>query len=244
MKKDFVHNPLEGNKPEMVFNLEECVGEAISIIVVHKDRPEYLNICLQSIAVNSRNNSYEIIVVDNNSGTETQAFLDEIAEQVKVIRNNKNSYWSEAINMGIQAADPKSKYFVFMHSDVVVLNPSWLDLFVNVSEANQSGMIGLEMSSYQLGNQRVDFIQEWCMLVSRAGYEKISPWPASLPMIGHAFIMTIKAQLAGLKPQVMENNLAHHYKIFGLDVNDYERMTEEAHKMLPKVYQQTHAKLV
>jgi len=244
MEAKVPYNPLEGNKPEMVFNLEECVGESISIIIVHKDRPEYLNICLQSIAVNSRNNSYEIIVVDNNSGPETQAFLDEINGQVKVIRNNRNAYWSEAANIGVQAADPKSKYFVFMHSDVVVLNPSWLDLFVNVAEANNSGMIGLEMSNYQLGNQRVDFIQEWCLLVSRAGYEKISPWPVNLPMIGHAFIMTIKAQLAGLRPQVMENNLAHHYKIFGLDVNDFERMREDTQRILPKVYQQTHAKLV
>ena len=62
---NYLHNPLEGNKPELVFNLNESVHEAISIVIVHKDRPEYLNICLQSIAVNSANNSYEIIVVDN-----------------------------------------------------------------------------------------------------------------------------------------------------------------------------------
>lgn len=50
------------------------VEDSISIVIVNKDKPEYLNICLQSIAVNSSNNNYEIIVVDNASGPETQAF--------------------------------------------------------------------------------------------------------------------------------------------------------------------------
>lgn len=236
------HNPLEGNKPDLVFNLEDCVGEAVSIIIVHKDRPAYLNLCLQSIAVNSRNNSYEIIVVDNASGPETQSFLDEIQEQVKVVRNPKNLFWSEAANLGVQASDPRSKYLIFMHSDVVILNPSWIDLFVNVSEANQAGMVGLQMGSYQMGSQKVDFIQEWCMLMSRSGYNKIGPWPNALPLIGHAFIMTIKAQISGLRPQVMQNSFAHHYSIFGVDVNDYEELTEKAYKLLPKVYQQVQAK--
>ena len=242
MTASHVHNPLEGNKPDLVFNLEDCVGEAVSILIIHKDRPSYLNLCLQSIAVNSRNNSYEVIVVDNASGPETQAFLDEIQEQVKVVRNPKNLYWSEAANLGVQASDPRSKYLIFMHSDVVVLNPSWIDVFVNVAEANQSGMVGLQMGSYQMGNQKVDFIQEWCMIVSRDGYNKIAPWPNNLPLIGHAFVMTIKAQLAGLKPQVMQNNVAHHYSIFGIDVCDYEELTEKAYKLLPKVYQQVHAR--
>ncbi len=43
------HNPLEGNRPELTLNLESNSDEQISIIIVHKDRPEYLNICLQSI---------------------------------------------------------------------------------------------------------------------------------------------------------------------------------------------------
>lgn len=244
MNSKFVHNPLEGNKPELIFDLNDAIGEAVSIIVVHKDRPEYLNLCLQSIAVNSKNNHYELIVVDNNSGEETQAFLDEIQDEVKVIRNKKNLFWSEAINIGVQESDQRSKYLIFMHSDVVILNPSWIDLFVNVADANNSGMIGLELGSYFMGSQKVDFVQEWCMLMSRSGYNKIGPWPAQLPMIGHSFIMTIKAQLAGLKPQVMKNNLAHHYKIFGLDVNDYEKMTEDAYKLLPKIYHQTQTQMV
>lgn len=239
---NYLHNPLEGNKPELVFNLNESVHEAISIIIVHKDRPEYLNICLQSIAVNSANNSYEIIVVDNNSGPETQAFLEDIQNDVKVVRNDKNNYWSHALNQGIKAANPHTKYFIFMHSDVVILNPSWMDLFVNVCEANTSGMVGLETSSYFINGQKIDFIQEWCMMMTRDGLNKIGMWPEQLPLIGHSFIMTIKAQINGLKPQVMKNNLAHHYKVFGVDVNEFDRMNDEAAALLPRIYQQAQSR--
>src|SRR3954471_11505742 len=112
------YNPLEGSRPEFTINLHDGSEEQVSIIVVHKDRPEYLNICLQSIAVTSFNNNYEIIVVDNGSGRESQDFLDDIKDEVKVVRNEKNLYWGPAASKGVAAADRNSKYIVFLHCDV------------------------------------------------------------------------------------------------------------------------------
>ena len=107
----------------------------MSIIIVHKDRPDYLNLTLQSIAVNSFNNNYEIIVVDNNSGEESQAFLNEIESDCKVIRNKENLYFSKAANIGAKHASPTSKYFIFLHCDVVILHPAWIDVLINISFA-------------------------------------------------------------------------------------------------------------
>lgn len=236
---NYVHNPLEGDKPELVLKLNESVNEAITIIVVHKDKPDYLNMCLQSIAVNSANNSYEIVVVDNNSGPETQSFLEEIEKDVKVVRSNKNLYWSASVNAGIKAANPNTKYFIFMHSDVIILNPSWMDMFVNVAESNGSGMVGIQTSNYVLNDNKIDFIQEWCCLISREGINKIGMWPEELPLVGHSFIMTVKAQIHGLKPQIMANTIAHHYRIFGINVNDFDRIKNQAEALLPKIYKQS-----
>ena len=154
------YNPLEGDRPELSVKLHENTDEHVSIIVVYKDRPEYLNICLQSIAVTSFNNNYEIIVVDNGSGQESQDFLDEIDGEVKVVRNDKNLYWSAAANKGVQMADKNTKYFIFMHCDIVILNPAWIDLLINVSESQQSGFVGIDTQSYKMGDQKVDFLQE------------------------------------------------------------------------------------
>lgn len=236
------HNPLEGNKPELSINLHDGSEEQVSIIVVHKDRPEYLNICLQSIAVASYNNNYEIIVVDNASGVDSQEYLDEIEKEVKVIRCKENLYWGPAANKGAEAADKRSKYLVFMHCDVVVLNPAWLDLFINVSEAHNSGLVGVEMQSYYLQQQKVDFIQEWCMMVTRECWEDVGPFSPELPQIGTSFLFTMKAQQASYRPQVMRNPVCHHYRIFSLDINTFERETERTMSTLPKLLRQIQSK--
>ncbi len=239
-----VHNPLEGPRPEMSFNLHDGSEEQVSIIVVHKDRPEYLNICLQSIAVTSLNNNYEIIVVDNGSGQDSQDFLNEIEGEVKVIRNDKNQYWAKAANQGAKAADKNSKYLIFLHCDVVVLNPAWIDLLINVSESQDSGMVGVEMGSYFMQNQRVDYIQEWCCLITRDCMKECGPFPEDLPQVGGAFIFTLAAQTKGFKPQVIKNPICHHYKVFSLDFNEYERFTESAMTTIPRLMKEIQVKSV
>lgn len=238
------HNPLTGERPEFSLNLHDGSDEQVSIIIVHRNRPEYLNICLQSIAVTSFNNNYEIIVVDNGSDKESLAFLDEIEGEVKVVRNKENKYWSAAANQGVQAADKGSKYLVFMHPDVVVLNPAWLDLLINVSESQGSGFVGIDQLAYFMQSQKVDFIQEWCLLVTRDAWKDIGPWPEQLPQIGHAFIMTLRAQTRGHKPQVMRNPICHHYRVFNMDISDFERMTEKAMVDIPRLIRETQVQSI
>jgi len=235
MNKQHVHNPLEGERPQMVFDLQNSSEEQISIIIVHKDRPEHLNICLQSIAVTSFNNNYEIIVVDNASGKDTQDFLDDIESEVKVVRNDKNMYWSAAANKGVKMADKHSKYFVFLHPDVVILNQGWLDLLINVSESTGSGLVGVDMQSYFMNQQKLDFIPEWLMLVTRECWDEAGPFNEKLPLVGHSFLFCMAANQAGFKPQCMRNPIAHHYRIFGVDLNEFERMTEQAMVAIPQL---------
>ena len=233
------------NRNELKIDLAKAnIQDSVSIVIVHKDKPEYLNICLQSIAVNSINNNYEIIVVDNASGPETQTFLDDLEKDVKVVRNDKNLYFSAAANLGFRHANKNSKYVIFMHYDVVILNPAWIDLMINVAEANKSGFVGLESGQYMIGNQKVEFVQEWCLLTTRQCMEKIQLFPEQLPLVGNAFIATLRAQQEGFKPQVMKNNLVHQYKSLSIDVNTYEKLSEEALALLPKIVSQAQARSV
>jgi len=232
-------------KNEIKIDLAKAnVQDSVSVVIVHKDKPEYLNIALQSIAVNSINNNYEIIVVDNASGSDTQAFLDDLEKDIKIVRSDKNLYFSAAANLGFRHADKNSKYILFLHHDIVVLNPAWIDLIINVAEANKSGFVGVEAGSYFIGNQKAEFVQEWCVLLSRQCFEKIHGFPEQLPLVGNAFIATLKAQQEGFKPQVMKNNIIHHYKNFAIDVNTFEKLSEEAMALLPKIVSQTQSRSV
>lgn len=244
MSDTYVHNPLESpERPDLVVDLHDGTNEQVSVIVVHHEKPEYLNICLQSIHVMSNLNNFEMIVVDNASGPETQEYLDVLqAEGVKVVRNQENLYWSEAANLGVAAADKHSKYLLFMHSDTVVLNQGWIDLLVNISEARSSGMVGTQLGAYLISKQRIDFVQEWCVLMTRNCWNDIGPWPEELPMIGHSFIMTIRAQTKGYKPQAISNNIVHHFRAISYKPNELEKMSEKAMTLVPRLMQQIQAK--
>lgn len=237
-----IRNPLDAEeRPVLEIDLPDGSNEQVSIIVVHHERPEYLNICLQSIHVMSNYNNYEVIVVDNASSQETQDYLDVIEEEgVKVVRNKENLYWSEAANQGVAVADKNSKYLLFLHCDTVVLNQAWLDLLINVSEANEAGLVGTQMQSYLIQKRKSDFIQEWCLLMTRECWEDCGPWPKELPIIGNAFIMTLRAQVKGYKPQAMTNPIVHHYKAFSFDSPEvYNSASEKSMAIIPKLMQQT-----
>ena len=240
------HSPLDGPPAELSINLHDGSDEQIAVIIVHKDRPEYLNILLQSITVMSNNNNYEVIIADNSTQKESFEFLDDIKDEpgIKIVRNNKNIFWSAAANKAVQQASKNAKYFIFLHCDVVILHPGWMDSLISVSESQKSGMVGIETGSYFMQGQKVEFVQEWCMLITRECFEDVGPWPETLPQIGHAFIMTMAAQQRQWKPQVMKNNIAHHYKIFALDVNQYEQMVEKCLSELSTMIQQIQSRPV
>lgn len=241
-----VYNPLEGERPDLTLSLRDGTDEQITIAVIHKDRPEYLNMCLQSIAVTSINNNYEIVVVDNGSTKQDAIdYLEDLKKEpyIKVVRNEKNRWWSAAANQAAKAADKNSKYLVFMHCDVIILNPAWLDLLINVSESGSTGCIGIQKGAYKIQEQKIEYIQEWLLMVTRECWRDCGPFPEELPQIGAPFIFSFAANLRGYRPQVLDRvPIAHHYQIFSIDANDYEKMTEDAMTALPRLIRETQTK--
>lgn len=236
MKNITPHNPLEGHeRPEMSLKLRSTCDDKISIIIIHNDRPQFLNLCLQSISIASLNNDYEIIVVDNGSGPRTQAFLDQFENDgIKVIRNNENLYWTKAVNQGIRAADKNSQYYVVMHHDITVINPAWLDILVTIAQSNSCGIVGFDIRYYAFENQKSGFIDESCMLITRDCYKECGPFVEELPQEGSSFLFSLTAAKKGFNPQATKNNCVHHWKTFALDLSDWERIVGHARVVMPK----------
>lgn len=223
--------------PDLTINFDDGNNEKVSIIIVHsKDQPEYLSICVQSLYVNSHLNNYEVIVVDNGSGQETQDYLNALEQEgIKVVRNNKNIYWSEAANKGVSVADKNSKYFIFLHHDVVILNKGWIDAFINVATSANSGYIGVELASMYWNKVQSDYIPEYCLLISKECFEDIGPWPEDLPQLGHSYILTQRALKKGYSPQAMKNHICHHYKNFSLEPDEFKLLQEKAAPVMAKL---------
>lgn len=233
------HNPLEGSQPELVFDLStDSTDELVSVTVVHKDRPEYLNCCLQSFTNKSINSNYELIVIDQDSGKKSQDFLDAIEQNgVKVIRNKKNTWLSPAYNQGARAASPKAKYFLFMHCDNFILAPNFLDIMIGNSISKNSGLVGVGMPSYELGGQKVQYISDYFFLTSRKCYETCGPfYENELRLIGFSFIYSQSAAMNGFNPIKITQNVVHHEAVSAFSVSEYECMIEEAQPVIVREY--------
>lgn len=231
-----LHNPLDGPPPEFTFDFSSPEEDLTAIIIVHRDSASYLSMCLQSISITSMGSNYEIIIVDNGStDKESVDFLEGLPPDIKVIRNSKNLYWPAAANQGVASASKNAKYFVFLHSDVTILHPNWIDHLIGVTESEPCGMVGASTHMYRLGKQDVVFVEEWLVMFTRECFEAIGPWPEELPIIGHSFILTMKAVQEGFKPQAATTPLAHHWRINGFNVNEFEVIVEEAKLKIPKM---------
>lgn len=240
------HSVLDGDVPDLTVSLQDGTDEKIAITVVHRDRPELLNLCLQSIAVTSVNNNIEIIVVDNASTSKDAIdYIDFLEKEpdVKVIRNETNRWLAAAYNQGARAADRKTKYYVFMHQDCVVLHPAWLDMMIGIADQQGSGLLGFEEGTIQFDRQKLKYLQDWCLMMSRDCWRDCGPFAEELKQVGFTFLTTTAAGRFGYKPTTLNNmSLVHHYRAFSMDSSEYERMGEQSSILIPKLFREIQQK--
>ena len=95
-----------------------------SITILTYNNLFYNRICIDSIRKYTTENTYELIVVDNNSTDGTREWLKE-EKNIKVILNDENVGFPKACNIGL-AASEKENDILFLNNDTVV-TPHWLD---------------------------------------------------------------------------------------------------------------------
>jgi SAM-dependent methyltransferase len=106
--------------------LKRIRGEALpqfSIVIPVADQDESLQCCLAGLIENTLEESFEVIIVDNDSSDGTQDFIASLEGDLKVIGNETNVGFAWACNQGAQAAC--GEYLVFMDPEVVP-QKAWL----------------------------------------------------------------------------------------------------------------------
>ena len=94
----------------------------VSIILVNYNTYNLVLECIESIEKFTTKNSYEIIVVDNNSPDRSIENLNSIFPYVKLILNEENSGFGAGNNLGFTKAI--GKYTFFLNSDTLFCNDS------------------------------------------------------------------------------------------------------------------------
>ena len=121
-------------------------SEPVDIVFLTYNRTDYFRKTLQSLKAHTRY-PYRLIVVDNNSGTEMQQFLDENTGQFAHLILNDENYFTAAFQRGIACAlsDP----YILCDPDILVPQldgPCWLERLIGLHlRFPDMGMIALNL---------------------------------------------------------------------------------------------------
>jgi GT2 family glycosyltransferase len=102
----------------------------VSIVIPAFGQIEYTARCLASIAANSPNATFEVIVIDDCSPDNTPLVLERV-KGIRVIRNAENLGFIRSCNAGASVA--RGRYLHFLNNDTVVTR-GWLDALLGTFE--------------------------------------------------------------------------------------------------------------
>lgn len=109
----------------------------LSIVIVSYNIKEFLYECLKSVYKNSREFSFEVIVVDNASKDGSSAMVKEKFKDVILVTNKKNLGFSKANNLGVKKT--KGRYLLFLNADTIVYPKTLKTLIDFMNAQTQAG---------------------------------------------------------------------------------------------------------
>jgi GT2 family glycosyltransferase len=115
----------------------------LSIILVNWNSLDYLRECISSIYADTRDISFEIIVVDNASpqgGVET---LHEQFPDAKIIKSPENVGFAKANNIGF--GQSTGSYVLFLNPDTQLLGPTLNIMLQHMKSLPDAGIVGCKM---------------------------------------------------------------------------------------------------
>ena len=211
-------------------SLERIVSDiTTSVIILNYRSLGYVADCINSIDRHPPKDSYEIVVVDNDS---QDGKFDDFCNKyshVKCIKNSGNYGYSSGSNLGAKIA--RGKYLAFLNPDTELTNSPAIDTMVEFAKNNQDAGI-ISCRKIKPGNKlerEVTFINPWLTLgIVRSFYKKIfkntidKTYPKNADiwhpewLTGSVFLITneVYKQIGGLSEQdywmyFEEMDLAH-----------------------------------
>jgi len=92
----------------------------LSVIIVNWNTRDLLSACLNSIYAETKETSFEIIVVDNASSDGSAEMVKREFPRVRLIKNRENLGFARANNLAIRQSS--SRFIALLNSDTVVLS--------------------------------------------------------------------------------------------------------------------------
>ncbi len=125
-----------------VLHVPSSLSPVVSIIIPVYNQFAYTYACLKSIAKNSGDIAYEVIIADDYS-TDLTVDIEKAVTGIRVIRNKKN--FKFLLNCNHAAKEAQGKYILFLNNDTQVM-ADWLKPLVTMIESRDNiGMVGSKL---------------------------------------------------------------------------------------------------
>ena len=113
----------------------------LSIIIVSYNVKDYIKQCIRSIYRSGLSeNSFEIIVIDNDSHDGTVDDIKNYFDDIHIIENNVNEGFSKAVNKGIKIA--KGNFICLINPDVIIKENTFSVLMDYLESNSNVGCVG------------------------------------------------------------------------------------------------------
>ena len=138
----------------------------ISIVIANKDHREDLERCITSIKEKSTYDNYEIVVVENNSSTDSifeyyrtltdgkdirqvqgefdrAAYVQSKDGRIKIVRYEGEFNYSAVNNLGVAFAD--GEYLLLLNNDTQVITVNWMEEMLMYAQRKDVGAVGAKL---------------------------------------------------------------------------------------------------
>ena len=120
----------------------------VSIIIPFKDKPELLDMCVNSILKTSTYAHYEIIGISNNSESkevfELMETLEKKDSRVSFYEYNTEFNYADINNHAVNTY-AKGEHVLLLNNDIEVIEPSWIEAMLEHSQREEIGCVGAKL---------------------------------------------------------------------------------------------------
>ena len=120
----------------------------VSIVIPFKDKPELLDMCINSILDKSSYKNYEIIGISNNS-EESETFkmmksLEAKDNRVSFYEYNVDFSYSDINNHAVNSY-VKGTQILLLNNDIEIISPDWIESMLEHSQRPEIGCVGAKL---------------------------------------------------------------------------------------------------
>jgi GT2 family glycosyltransferase len=147
----------------------------VSIIIVSWNTCDVLRGCLRSILEETRDVSFEIIVIDNASRDDSAAMVRNEFPVAKIIENSDNRGFAAANNQGIRVAS--GRYILLLNPDTVILKSAICRCVAYADHHPDVGVVGCQVLEDDRRIQRTGFSfpGPWNLFLTVSGLSRAFP---------------------------------------------------------------------